>query len=123
MTTELLGRAVLVVEDQYFLADDLRRALTELGAEVVGPAPSERIALDLLAERDDIDLAVLDIDLRGDRVFAVADALKARGVPFVFATGYDRSAIPAPYRDVPCWHKPFDSRALVLSLSTLTAKR
>lgn len=111
-----------MVEDQYFLADDLRRALSRLGAEVVGPAASEAKALALLAERDDIDMAVLDIDLRGELVFPVADALRARRIPFVFSTGYAHAAIPEAYRGVPCWHKPFDPLALAQALPDLPAR-
>lgn len=111
---------ILVVEDQYFLADDLRRALIAGGAEVVGPAPSEGEALELLARHERLDAAILDIDLRGRPVFAVADALKARGVPFVFTTGYDRSTLPDAYRDVPCWNKPFNAAQLVGALPEIT---
>jgi hypothetical protein len=54
-----------------------------------------------------VDVAMLDITLRGEPVFPVAATLRALGVPFVFATGYDETAIPDAYGDVPRWEKPF----------------
>lgn len=112
----LSGRRVLVVEDEYFIADDIARALDRLGAEVVGPVPDRDEALALLHSGERIDLAVLDINLHGEAVHPVADALQDRGVPFVFATGYDAAAVPAAYQDVPRWEKPFDPRDLAKAL-------
>jgi DNA-binding response OmpR family regulator len=111
----LASRRVLVVEDEFFLADDMAAALRALGAEVVGPAPTRDMAMSLLAA-ERVDAAVLDMNLRGEMIFPVADALRARGVPFVFATGYDASATPPAYRDVPRWEKPFDPEELVRAL-------
>src|ERR671910_940460 len=82
-----------------FISDDMARALQKLGAEVVGPVPTRDKAL-ALVEAGRVDAAVLDINLRGQTVFPVADALRERGVPFVFATGYDPSTVPAEYQDV-----------------------
>jgi CheY-like chemotaxis protein len=116
---ELLNdRRILVVEDEYFVADDIARALAISGAVVVGPVPTRQEALRLLAS-ERIDAAVLDINLRGEMVYPVADALRERGVPFVFATGYDRAAIQAGYRDVPRWEKPFKLDELVEALPQL----
>lgn len=115
----LQGRRVLVVEDEYFIADDIARALSRLGAEVVGPAPDLEEALAALASGTRIDLAVLDINLHGETVSPVADALADRGVPFVFATGYDQSAVPTRHQGAPRWEKPFDPNALVRALPTL----
>src|SRR5690242_15509080 len=89
----LIGRKVLIVEDEYFIADDLVHQVTQAGARVVGPAATVEEALALLDEAP-IDLAVLDINLRGNVDFALADALERRNVPFVFATGYDGATIP-----------------------------
>jgi CheY-like chemotaxis protein len=112
VTTGLEGRRVLVIEDEYFIADDISRALTKLGAEVVGPAPDLAHATAFLSSGERIDSAVLDINLHGELVYPVADALRARGIPFLFATGYDQTSIPAGYEDVPRWEKPFDHNAL-----------
>ena len=111
-------RRVLVVEDEYYLAQDLARALQKLGAQVVGPVPTLEAALALIGA-EPVDAAVLDINLRGEEVYPVADALAERGIPFVFATGYDRSSIPATYQDVPRWEKPFDPHELAKGLPGL----
>lgn len=95
----------LVVEDDYVIADALGQELEAAGAEVVGPAPDMAAALALLAEGA-VDAAVLDVNLGGEMAWPVADALLARGVSFVFATGYDASVIPARYASVACCEKP-----------------
>jgi CheY-like chemotaxis protein len=118
-TPSLTGRRVLVVEDEYFVADDICQALKTLGADVVGPVASREQAFDVFASRTHIDVAILDINLRGDSVYPFADALRERGVPFVFATGYDEASLPPHYRDIPRWEKPFDPRALVQALTAL----
>jgi CheY-like chemotaxis protein len=106
-------RRLLVVEDEYMIAFDLARSLEELGAEVIGPAPTVWEALNLIAtDTGVLDGAVLDINLSGERAYAVADALVARQVPFVFATGYDAVAIPAAYAAVPRLNKPVDKTEL-----------
>lgn len=112
----LKGRRVLVVEDEYFLADDMARALESLGAQVVGPVPTRERALALITS-EALDAAVLDINLKGDAVFPVADALGARGVPYVFATGYDLSSLPEAYQAIPRWEKPFNPHELARALS------
>ncbi|MBV9783448.1 MAG: response regulator [Acidisphaera sp.] len=115
----LEGRRVLVVEDEYFLADDMERALRQLGAEVIGPVPTAEAAMAALERDQPIDAVVLDINLRGQMGFSVADALLARKIPFVFASGYDQAIIPSGYSHVGHWMKPFDARELVRTLPTL----
>lgn len=102
---------VLIVEDEYFIADDLAQALAREGVDVLGPVSDPTEALDMIA-RERIDKAVLDINLHGEMVFDIARALKARGVPFVFATGYGANAVPEGLSDVPLWEKPFDVAGL-----------
>ena len=119
----LAGCRVLVVEDEYFIADDITRALRKLGAEVIGPLPSREEALDVFSSEERIDAAVLDINLRGDVIYPLADALRERGVPFVFATGYDAGSIPEAYRGVARWEKPFDPHALVAAIPGLARAR
>ena len=114
----LRGRRLLVVEDEYLIAASLARELEGRGAAVVGPAGSVRDALALVeAEGDRLDGAVLDINLRDERVYPVADALAARGVPFVFLTGYDARAIPDAYAGVPRCEKPVSPALLARTLS------
>jgi DNA-binding NtrC family response regulator len=117
----LAGKRLLVVEDEYLIASDLVAALEEARAEVVGPAATVEAALQLVASEDStLDGAVLDINLRDQRVFPVADALEARGVPFVFATGYDEGSIPPAYRGMPRYEKPVDKQKLLEILARLT---
>src|SRR3712207_6122850 len=112
---------VLIVEDEYFLADDMAQVLERLGAQVVGPVPTPDKALALLAD-EPVDAAILDINLKGRMVFPVADALREQGVPFVFATGYDETAVPEAYRDVPRWEKPFKPEDLAEALPEIVQK-
>jgi CheY-like chemotaxis protein len=97
---------ILVVEDEYMLADDLRDELESAGAIVLGPASDVASALALLAAEPQIDGAILDINLAGQTSFAVADELLRREVPFLFTTGYDRHAIPDRYQHLPRCEKP-----------------
>jgi CheY-like chemotaxis protein len=113
----LRGARLLVVEDEYTIATDLARALEEAGVHVVGPAGSVPQALRLIAESQDINGAVLDIRLRDERVYPVADLLRQRGIPFVFATGYEGWVIPPAYADVPRCEKPVDTSELARVLS------
>lgn len=116
-SSKLAGRRVLVVEDEFFIADDMEAALRRAGAEVLGPVPTCAEALALgAAERGRIDIAVLDINLGGELCFPVADALAAAGVPFIFATGYEEAVLPERFRQVRRWEKPFDLSGLVRHL-------
>lgn len=114
----LAGCRVLVVEDEAMIAMDMANLLGAMGAEVVGPVPSVREALGLITDPGTgIDRAVLDINLRGEPGFAVADALAARAIPFVFATGYDAQAIPERHAAVPLFEKPVDPVRLAAALA------
>jgi len=120
----LVGRRLLVVEDEYMIATDLARSLEGLGVEVIGPVGSVEDALELVeSDGDRLDGAVLDINLRGERVYPVADALVARGVPFVFTTGYDALVIPDAHAGAPRCEKPVDKMQLLRSLSGLKLKK
>ncbi len=119
----LRGRHVLIVEDEYLLAEDLRMTLERFGAEVLGPVPSVGEAMASVADHPELDGAVLDMNLRGNMVFPVADMLTARGVPFLFTTGYAVSAIPDRYADVTRFEKPFDPEAVAAELGKRLAVR
>jgi CheY-like chemotaxis protein len=100
-----IGKKVLIVEDEYFLADETRRKLEDIGAVVVGPVGTVKGALELL-ETEKIDAAILDIHLIDELVFPVAEALDRRNIPFVFATGYDPSILPAKFTGFALCEKP-----------------
>ena len=96
---------VLLVEDEPLIAMDFEDALIAMGLMVLGPAGSVADALDLLQDPD-IDGAFLDVNLRGERATAVADALSARNIPFVFTSGYGRGGLPEAHRGRPFLTKP-----------------
>ena len=116
-TDPLKTRRILVVEDEYFLMMDLCDALQKVGAVVVGPAPSVEAALALVASEPDIDVALLDINLGGEMVYPVADALGARGVPYVFSTGYDDGVLNRLYPGIQRCEKPVEFRLLAQALA------
>lgn len=115
------GMRILVVEDEYLLADDLRDALSDAGAQVLGPVPSVEDAQALIAAEPRIDGAVLDINLRGKMVFPVADRLRERGVPFAFATGYDAWALPERFAGAPRVEKPVKGAKVMALLVPMLA--
>jgi len=102
------GRRVLIAEDEYLLASKMVEEFAKLGVETIGPASTVKRALDLVEHCGPLDAAMLDIKLRNEMIFPVADALRARGVPFVFTTGYNLKVIPDGYKDVVRYEKPFD---------------
>ncbi|RYF36877.1 MAG: response regulator, partial [Cytophagaceae bacterium] len=103
----LEGRRVLVVENEWLIAEELCRVLTNEGAHVIGPAASMDQALALIAECK-VDAAVLDIHLgNGPNVYSLAELLQAREVPFIFATGYEALCIRPDFASVPHLIKPF----------------
>lgn len=83
----LKGKRILVVEDEALIAVMVEDMLTEMGSEIVGPAATIEEAL-RLARSEPLDGAVLDVNVRGERIDPVAEMLMARGVPILFATGY-----------------------------------
>ncbi|GGE53742.1 hypothetical protein GCM10007276_33500 [Agaricicola taiwanensis] len=115
MTRELRRSRVLVVEDEYILACELQQHLEGAGAEVVGPAATVDAALSLLAVHA-VDRAIVDIRLGRDMAYPVADELRARGIPFVFFTGYEPEAIPSAYADVFRGDKPLNFNELTRAL-------
>jgi two-component SAPR family response regulator len=110
---------VLVVEDEYFLADDLKKALGREGVTVVGPIGTEAGAMALL-EDELIDCAILDINLHGRMVYPLARTLRARDVPFLFVSGYDSAAADEGFDDVELLQKPFTTDAVMHGINRLT---
>ncbi len=107
MTHPLLtGKRVLVVEDEYLIALEVENALLDAGCIVVGPFASVQAAL-AAAKVENVDVALLDVNVAGEMVFPVAYVLEAKGIPFLFVTGYGQAILP---RDRPNWEacpKPF----------------
>ncbi|WP_244505168.1 response regulator [Pelagibacterium luteolum] len=110
------GRRVLVLEDDYWIMAELVRDLRESGADVVGPFGEIIQALDALGSVQNLDAAILDVNIQGNRAFAVADILMDRNIPFVFATGYDASEIPAAYANIPVFQKPVTTSDIAQAL-------
>jgi CheY-like chemotaxis protein len=96
----------------------LEDMLADLGCAVVGPASSVKQALAMI-DAEAIDAAVLDVNLNGQMSYPIADALVARGVPFVFSTGYDKDTLLDGYRTFPVLQKPFHRTELSETLATL----
>jgi DNA-binding NarL/FixJ family response regulator len=102
---------VLLVEDQMIVAMQIEDMLHAAGCEVVGPVGTVHGAI-TLAKEAALDVAVLDIDLDGEKVYPVAEELQARGIPFILATGYGESTLPENRRDQPRLSKPFQREQL-----------
>lgn len=109
--------SILVVEDDLIIAEDIAAALRDRGAHVVGPACTTQEALELISE-EWVDGAVLDVQVKDRSVFAVAEELRNRRIPFVFATGLADDSLPPEYRGTRTWTKPFDTLALARDLVT-----
>jgi CheY-like chemotaxis protein len=117
----LVGRRILVIEDDYLVAQILTALLEDAGAVVLGPIGWRDEALSFI-ERDSstFDSALLDINLHGQTSYPIADALTALGIRFAFTTGYDMSAIDEAYRDYPRCAKPFQEDKLLAALAMPT---
>jgi CheY-like chemotaxis protein len=116
------GRRVLLVEDEPIVAWLLKDMLVDLGCSVVGPAADVNQALAMI-DAESIDVAVLDVNLRGQMSYPIADVLVARGVPFVFSTGYDKDRLLDGYRTFPALQKPFHRSDLGDTLAKLLASK
>ena len=118
MTAALEGVRVLVVEDEYLVAVLIEKILESAGCIVMGPVARVPEALDAVND-DDYDAAVLDVNLAGERINPVADALSERDVPFMFVTGYGANALPSEYAERPHIGKPFRMAELLGMLSSI----
>jgi PAS domain S-box-containing protein len=112
------GRRVLIVEDEALIAMDMEAQLTAAGWDVIGPAGTIDEALALI-DATSFDVALVDANVRGRPVGEIALALQARGIPFTFATGYGRSALPNGFRDSPLLSKPFAPDALTAAATAM----
>lgn len=112
---------ILIVEDEMLVAMLIEDAITDLGHEIVGPAMRLETALDTAA-KEQIDAAILDINLAGKQSFPVADILTSRGIPFMFASGYGSAGLIEPYKEAPILQKPFAPHQLEAMLTRLRTR-
>ncbi|EKY30239.1 response regulator [Brevundimonas diminuta] len=112
MTDIFSGRRVLIVEDESLVAMLLETILADLGCDVVGPESNIEDGLNVASGTAPLDAALLDVNVAGQEIFPVAEALKARGVPFVFSTGYGEAGLPEHWRGNPTVQKPFTEGAI-----------
>ena len=116
-----LRARLIVVEDSFPVAQGLKFLLQTIACEVVGMAGNVRGALELVATAP-FDVALLDIDLHGERVTAVADAALARGKPVIFLSGYgDANVLPAHLQGLPRLEKPVDVDQLIAAIDQALA--
>jgi CheY-like chemotaxis protein len=116
-----IGRRILVVEDELMIRMLLDGMLEDIGYTMTAEAGAidEAVAL---AKKADFDAAILDVNLNGQPITPVVEALIERGLPFVFATGYGARGVPEAYRDNPTLKKPFQTEALEQALKAITPK-
>ena len=115
---DLAGRRILVVEDDMLIAVFIEEVLHELGCIVVGPVSRLDRALQLASD-EVFDAAILDVTIRGGQVFPVAESLQARGIPFVFASGYGDWALPVSLQGQTRLTKPFTIEELQTKVQAL----
>lgn len=120
-TPSLSGRRVLVLEDEAMVSLLIEDMIEDFGAELAGSFSRLDAAMAAVRAQLQVDVALLDVNVAGERSFPLAELLKAQGVPFVFTTGYDRSGLPEAWRDERSLRKPFLQedvrRALVSALN------
>ena len=112
---------ILLVEDSPVVAPFTADLLVELGYEVVGPAPNMATARELI-EAEQIDAALMDIHIRGERVFPMCELLDAKGVPFILTSGYADWQVPDKWASRPRLHKPYTIGDIEAAFSALRAR-
>ena len=118
MSGELRGRRILVIEDSPVLAPFTADVLADLGCDVVGPAPNMAVAREMVDEGG-FDAALMDVHIRGERVFPLCELLAAKGVPFVLTSGYADWGIPEKWDDRPRLQKPYTIEQVEEALGSL----
>jgi CheY-like chemotaxis protein len=118
---DLNGLRILVVEDEAAISLLLEDMLLDFGCEVIGPAARLSAALEAVA-REPVDLAILDVNVAGEPIYPVAEALAQRSIPFVFSTGYGSAGIRDAFRDRPVLQKPFAQHDLKQKLLMARSK-
>ena len=118
----LQGRRILVIEESPVVAPFTAEVLSELGCQVVGPAPNMAAARELV-EGSEFDAALMDVHIRGERVFPICEMLQARGVPFLFTSGYADWQMPEKWQDRPRLQKPYTVEQVEEALGALFRNR
>lgn len=122
--SSLDGLRVLVVEDEALVSMLLEAMLEDLGCAIVGPAGRLAEAMTLIGKDiDAIDVALLDVNVAGEQVFPVAEALKAAGKPFAFSTGYGEAGVDDGWRGGMSLQKPYTFDDVRVVLEQLAAAR
>jgi CheY-like chemotaxis protein len=102
----LAGHRILVVEDSPVVAPFTVNVLEDLGCVAVGPAPNMASARELI-ENETFDAAIMDVHIRGERVFSLCEMLENRGIPFLLTSGYADWQVPSDWIDRPQLQKPY----------------
>jgi CheY-like chemotaxis protein len=119
----LKGLRILIVEDELIIAMELESLLGRLGCVVLDTAPTVKRALDAVGCQQ-ADVAVLDMNLQGERATPVAEALQEQRIPFVLVTGYGSERLPErALQDAPCLHKPVDGYQLASAIYEVLARQ
>jgi DNA-binding NtrC family response regulator len=113
---------VLIVEDEAAISILMEDMLVDLGVEIGGSASRLDPALQLAREAD-LDAAIVDINIGGVQSYPVADLLRSRGIPVIFATGYGSSVLPERFKSCRILNKPFDQHRFSEALHTALAER
>jgi CheY-like chemotaxis protein len=118
MTDELNKRRILVIEDSPVVADASEDMLNDLGFEVVGPAGNMATALQL-AQEEELDAAIVDVNIRGGKAYSVMKILATRKIPFLLTSGYADWTMPEEWAERPRLAKPYTPNMLRVSLTEL----
>ena len=119
----LQGRRILVVENEYMIAQEIAQVLSSAGAETIGPVATVNDAVHLITSGKSIDGALLDVNLGNEAIWPVVDILMASGVPLVLATGYDLGTIPKTYARLPYCEKPASGSDLLCAVARAMTER
>ncbi|WP_439923528.1 response regulator [Nitrobacter sp. JJSN] len=116
--TDRRTKRILIVEDEFLVALHLEDVLTGMGHQIVGPCTRIEVAM-AVARESSIDFALLDINVAGTPSFAVADILRQRSIPFVFASGYGLEGLVDGYRNETALRKPYDLEELKVAIARI----
>lgn len=111
-------RRVLVIEDELMVAMGLEMLLTDAGCAVVGPHGRFDRAMEA-AQNEAVDAALIDVNLRGSKIYPIADVLAERGIPFAFLTGYEKETLPERFAHELVLSKPCGPQDLVAAVARM----